>query len=195
MRQRCLFPLLLCLTAVATEDGLYGAESAVHTLTDKDIPGPHDARFLLVEYYSAWCGHCQRFAPEYEILATRARTELPSLRVGALNCPSYNDACAAASVASFPELILYPGKHVFKGDRNPSAILQWAASLAPGGPQLLNPEVPGGYHNPTANSSSVARNMSDLLERLVPSPVRALAQSNPPCPGYAGTRCTAALMR
>ena len=163
---------------VGDQDGLYKPESAVRTLTDKDLPGSDEKRFILVEYYSAWCGHCQRFAPEYEELATRARTELPSLQVGAINCPSYSDACAAVSVSSFPTLMLFPGKHMFKGDRNPSAILKWAASLSPGGEQLLSPEATAAndalaaadVHAGANISASAVRN-NLLSQRPVATPV------------------------
>jgi len=32
-------------------------------------------KFVFVEYYSATCGHCVRFAPEYEELATKLKAE------------------------------------------------------------------------------------------------------------------------
>ena len=130
----------LCSHGAAGEDvpdGLYAADSPVTTFTDKMLPGwgdNADGRFVLVEYYSAWCGHCQRFKPEYEETARKAKVALPSLIVGAVNCPTYSDACAEAKVSSFPTIIIYTGsgpKHEYKGSRKPDDIITWAMQFTP----------------------------------------------------------------
>jgi len=84
---------------------------------------------MLVEFYSAWCGHCQHFAPTYEELARVAKQRVPSLTVGAVNCPSHEDACGEHKVSSFPTILLFPGNHRYAShNRSVEGILAWVAT-------------------------------------------------------------------
>ena len=69
--------------AAAEQDGLYKADSPVTSLASGGVPAHNssDQPFMLVEFYSAWCGHCQHFAPTYEELARVAKQRVPSLTV------------------------------------------------------------------------------------------------------------------
>ena len=115
-------------TAAAEQDGLYKADSPVTSLTSSEVPAHNssDQRFMLVEFYSAWCGHCQHFAPTYEELARVAKQRLPSLKVAAINCPTHEDACSEHKVSSFPTILLFPGSVRYVSHiRNVEAILAW----------------------------------------------------------------------
>ena len=115
-------------TAAAEQDGLYKADSPVTSLASSEVPAHNssDQRFMLVEFYSAWCGHCQHFAPTYEELARVAKQRLPSLKVAAINCPTHEDACSEHKVSSFPTILLFPGSVRYPShSRSVEAILAW----------------------------------------------------------------------
>ncbi|KAL1495641.1 hypothetical protein AB1Y20_016508 [Prymnesium parvum] len=115
-------------------DGLYSASSPVVTLTPHALStATSRGSAVLVEYYSAWCGHCQHFQPTYEAIAASAKAALPSLLVGAINCPSHEAACAEAAVGSFPTLVLYARgqRHVYSGGEDEASILAWAREKLP----------------------------------------------------------------
>ena len=114
--------------AAAEQDGLYKADSPVTSLASSDVPAHNssDQPFMLVEFYSAWCGHCQHFAPTYEELARVAKQRLPSLKVAAINCPTHEDACSEHKVSSFPTILLFPGSRRYDShNRNVEPILAW----------------------------------------------------------------------
>ena len=115
-------------TAAAEQDGLYKADSPVTSLASSEVPAHNssDQPFMLVEFYSAWCGHCQHFAPTYEELARVAKQRLPSLKVAAINCPTHEDACSEHKVSSFPTILLFPGSvRYVSHNRNVEPILAW----------------------------------------------------------------------
>ena len=99
----------------------------IRTLQSPPPPYYHVAQ----EFYSAWCGHCQHFAPTYEQIAREAKKSLPTLRVGAVNCPDHEETCSAHSVSSFPTLKLFPGDHVYKShDRGVRSVLDWVSKTS-----------------------------------------------------------------
>ena len=125
-------------TAAAEQDGLYKADSPVTSLASSEVPAHNssDQRFMLVEFYSAWCGHCQHFAPTYEELARVAKQRLPSLKVAAINCPTHEDACSEHKVSSFPTILLFPGSIRYPShSRNVEAILAWVEQQRAATPQ------------------------------------------------------------
>jgi len=60
----------------------------------------------LVEFYAPWCGHCVRFAPEYEQIATILKGKA---KVGKVNCDRYKQLCSQAGITGFPTIRFYRG--------------------------------------------------------------------------------------
>jgi protein disulfide-isomerase A1 len=53
--------LLVALSAANAQ------ESNVLTLTEKNFQEAiEEHKFMVVEFYAPWCGHCKQLAPEYE---------------------------------------------------------------------------------------------------------------------------------
>jgi thiol-disulfide isomerase/thioredoxin len=151
--------------AAAEQDGLYKADSPVTSLSS-GVPAHNssDQPFMLVEFYSAWCGHCQQFAPTYEELARVAKQRLPTLTVGAVNCPSHEDACGEHKVSSFPTILLFPGNHRYAShNRSVEGILAWVANQRT--MQQLAAHAPATHgHLPVLGTEATRRLALDSLQ-------------------------------
>ena len=149
---------LVLAAAAAEQDGLYKADSPVTSLASAGVPAHNssDQPFMLVEFYSAWCGHCQHFAPTYEELARVAKQRLPSLTVGAVNCPSHQDACSEHKVSSFPTILLFPGNHRYGShNRSVEGILAWVATQRAAPQEVANALATHG-HLPVLGTAAAA---------------------------------------
>jgi len=61
--------------------------SVVVNLHDANTSSLYNSQTLwLVQFYSHWCGHCQRFAPFWQALAEDIKDWQPHVRVAAINC-------------------------------------------------------------------------------------------------------------
>ena len=156
---------LLLPIALATQanEGLYAAaSSSVTSLTTLDavpIGIGADRPFMLVEFYSSWCGHCQRFAPIYESIALETKQKIPRLVVAAVNCVDHEDICSAHSVRSYPTLKLYPGEVSHNGAMDAASVIAFVrehatAEQLEARPQQL-PNTAGGGGVARANSSAL----------------------------------------
>ena len=125
---------LIAAAAAGANEGLYAsATSAVTSLTTKfEVPfGPGEHQlFVLVEFYSSWCGHCQHFAPIYESIAIEAGKSIPRLKVAAVNCVTHEDICQHHSINGYPTLVLYPGEHKFKGQNSLAGVMAFVKEHA-----------------------------------------------------------------
>lgn len=52
-------------------------------------------RPLVAEFFAPWCGHCQRFAPDYESIAKAMKGVIP---VVAVDADAHKDAAAEYNV-------------------------------------------------------------------------------------------------
>ena len=143
MRRRLTaLTLLTSLVQPATAEGLYGANSPVVSFTtEAQIPTSEKPSFVLLEFYSAWCGHCQKFAPQYEAIALAAKTRMAKLTVAAVNCAEYDAICNKHSITSYPTIMLYPGELHFSGlglgaNNNVELVLGWVKEKFPDAEEL-----------------------------------------------------------
>lgn len=100
--------LALCLISPAIAD--------VITLTvdnfENEVGQDRDA---LVEFYTTWCGHCKRLAPEFEKLGTSFK-KTKSVLIGKVDCDEHKSVCTKYKVASYPTIHWFP-----KGSLEPQA--------------------------------------------------------------------------
>ena len=125
---RNLALLSIAIAAAVHAEGLYKADSPVTSyvaLSEVPSGAGSEQPFTLIEYYSAWCGHCQKFAPTYEAIALQARREFPELKVAAVNCPEHKDICTSHGISAYPTIVLFPGKKKFEGSHTKEAVFAW----------------------------------------------------------------------
>lgn len=65
----------------------------------------------VLDFYAPWCGPCQHFAPEFEVLARILKGEV---RAGKVDCQAHHQTCQSAGITAYPTVRFYPYK---KGTR------------------------------------------------------------------------------
>ncbi|XP_051565165.1 dnaJ homolog subfamily C member 10-like isoform X1 [Myxocyprinus asiaticus] len=79
----------------------------------------------VLDFYAPWCGPCQHFAPEFEVLA---RMMKGTVRAGKVDCQAHYQTCQSAGIKAYPSVRFYPhlgtprreqgGEHINSRDAN-----------------------------------------------------------------------------
>jgi len=90
-----------------------------------------DSKDVLLEFYAEWCGHCKKFAPEYEKLATKV-ADIENLVIAKID-GSENDT--PIQIQGFPTIVFFPkGKKsepiTFEGGRSAKDVYQFVKKHA-----------------------------------------------------------------
>ncbi|XP_053265409.1 dnaJ homolog subfamily C member 10 isoform X2 [Podarcis raffonei] len=72
------------------------------SFTDKVLNGKEH---WVVDFYAPWCGPCQNFAPEFEILAKAVKGKV---KAGKVDCQAYAQTCQSAGIRAYPTVKFYP---------------------------------------------------------------------------------------
>uniref|UniRef100_A0A8B9LMG1 DnaJ homolog subfamily C member 10 n=1 Tax=Astyanax mexicanus TaxID=7994 RepID=A0A8B9LMG1_ASTMX len=59
----------------------------------------------VLDFYAPWCGPCQHFAPEFEILARMLKG---TVRAGKVDCQAHYQTCQSAGITAYPTVRFYP---------------------------------------------------------------------------------------
>uniref|UniRef100_A0A663LRL8 DnaJ homolog subfamily C member 10 n=1 Tax=Athene cunicularia TaxID=194338 RepID=A0A663LRL8_ATHCN len=59
----------------------------------------------VIDFYAPWCGPCQNFAPEFEILARMVKGKV---KAGKVDCQAYAQTCQTADIRAYPTVKFYP---------------------------------------------------------------------------------------
>ncbi|CAL9689741.1 unnamed protein product [Knipowitschia caucasica] len=59
----------------------------------------------VLDFYAPWCGPCQHFAPEFEVVA---RNLQGAVRAGKVDCQQHQQLCQAAAINAYPTVRFYP---------------------------------------------------------------------------------------
>ncbi|KAK4286452.1 hypothetical protein QN277_003007 [Acacia crassicarpa] len=93
-------------------------------------------RFVMVEFYAPWCGHCQALAPEYAAAATELKSE--NVVLAKVDATEENELAHEYDIQGFPTVYLFvDGVHKpYTGQRTKDAIVTWIKKKI--GPGIYN---------------------------------------------------------
>ncbi|KAE9585752.1 hypothetical protein Lal_00010211 [Lupinus albus] len=105
-----------------------------HEIDDKNVVVLNDKnfsdvinnnRFVLVEFYAPWCGHCKALAPEYAEAATELKDK--GVILAKVDASEENELAQKYDIQGFPTLYFFiDGIHkLYNGHRNKDAIVSW----------------------------------------------------------------------
>uniref|UniRef100_F6V428 DnaJ homolog subfamily C member 10 n=1 Tax=Callithrix jacchus TaxID=9483 RepID=F6V428_CALJA len=58
----------------------------------------------VIDFYAPWCGPCQNFAPEFELLARMIKGKV---KAGKVDCQAYAQTCQKAGIRAYPTVKFY----------------------------------------------------------------------------------------
>ncbi|KAL8052157.1 hypothetical protein ABFX02_06G194800 [Erythranthe guttata] len=127
--------------AYADEDGGYSSavvdETHVVVLKESNFTEfVQRNRFVMVEFYATWCGHCQALAPEYAAAADELKDE--AVVLAKVDATEEADLSQKFDVQGFPTIYFFvDGVHKpYPGQRTKDAIVTWLRKKT--GPGLHN---------------------------------------------------------
>uniref|UniRef100_A0A7N0V2A6 Protein disulfide-isomerase n=1 Tax=Kalanchoe fedtschenkoi TaxID=63787 RepID=A0A7N0V2A6_KALFE len=93
-------------------------------------------RFVMVEFYAPWCGHCQALAPEYAAAATELKAD--GVVLAKVDATEENELSQEYDVQGFPTVIFFiDGDHKpYTGQRTKEGIVAWIRKKT--GPGVAN---------------------------------------------------------
>ncbi|XP_023522947.1 protein disulfide isomerase-like 1-4 isoform X3 [Cucurbita pepo subsp. pepo] len=123
-------------------------------------------RFVMVEFYAPWCGHCQALAPEYAAASTELKSE--NVVLAKVDATEEDELAQKYDVQGYPTIYFFSdGVHkAYPGQRTKDAIVSWIKKkIGPGiynitsvedAERILNSEskVAVGYLNSLVGSES-----------------------------------------
>ncbi|XP_006864122.1 PREDICTED: dnaJ homolog subfamily C member 10 [Chrysochloris asiatica] len=72
------------------------------TFNEKVLQGKNH---WVVDFYAPWCGPCQNFAPEFELLARMIKGKV---KAGKVDCQAYAQTCQKAGIRAYPTVKFFP---------------------------------------------------------------------------------------
>ncbi|KAM9305235.1 protein disulfide-isomerase A2 [Gastrophryne carolinensis] len=134
--------LSLCYVCAETTDNDTSAESTEKTtdiLEEDDVLVLNEENFdnalktykyLLVEFYAPWCGHCKELAPKYSEAAQALKSRTAEARLAKVDATEEKDLSAEFGVNGYPTIRFFKDgnrtSHIdYGGRRDTEGIIKW----------------------------------------------------------------------
>jgi len=117
----------LCCT-VSFGDEEIKLEDGVLVLTAKNFDKALESnKYILVEFYAPWCGHCKALAPEYAKAAKQLAEDNSDIALGKVDATEESELAERYEVRGYPTLTFFrEGKEIsYNGGRTADEIVLW----------------------------------------------------------------------
>jgi len=127
LRILCLTLLLGIVRPEASEVDQFTQEENVLVLKSDNFADARKLKFLLVEFYAPWCGHCKALAPEFAAAATQLRNEGSEIYLGKVDATQETQLAEEFEVRGYPTLKFFiNGSPIeYNGGRTAEQLKNW----------------------------------------------------------------------
>ena len=126
MKILTIFVMNIFALSIETEEA--EMDDPVVELTDLTFSSTvSETRYMMVEFYAPWCGHCQSFAPQYREAARALRDTQPEVRLAKLDATTEKETAEALDIQGFPSFKLFRnGRPIdYSGERSADGMVDW----------------------------------------------------------------------
>lgn len=121
--------LIFCEEVESNENEVPTEDDSVLVLTSKNFESVlKKEKFILVEFYTPWCGHCKALAPAYAEAAKKLKSADTPVPLAKVDCTVEKDLCNFHQVQGYPTLKWFQeGKALdYDGPRDTDGIVNYA---------------------------------------------------------------------